>query len=135
MKITAFFDESRKDDPQYLLDWTLTYAKTLAGTNAYYDEMSFIQHVLSQNLAGADIHYWRPYVVKSFLGREDGGKDIHIVFAVAKENAEIQQHFESIYIPDALVYFKVTGYYNSYEASSWGDPEICWPQVKTTVVF
>lgn len=138
MKIEQMFDESRVNDAEYLKNWVKCYHQMITANPSFdgdWDEI--VEDLESHDIEKTgDANGWRPFACDYFLGHEGGGENVYIVFGIAKEESEEILHFGSSFVSDAIVYFKINGYYSSYDGVSWrGKAEIVEPTVRTIVTF
>ena len=142
------FDPAQTNDCEYVVGWIAKLCQKVASeheTEDFDDELEedspnsdwLVENFVWGNSDNfVDDSDYQLHLVSGHIGGEGGGEDTHMVFAIAKSDAEVNSHYEGAEIPDALCYIRTTGFYASYSGTEWsGEWELVKPRQVTKIIF
>lgn len=119
------FDKRRAYDSSYVKKWPQDHVQGKS-----YFSYSWIENMIATSSVYDD--------VQTFEVSDDTSYDSRtMVFALAPRGSSKNSYKTGAIISDAICYFKITGYYDSYSSyTNWQDDiEIVYPKMITDVEF
>lgn len=147
MKRNEAFDLTQADDVEYVDQWLrAVYGdydpdySTAADSDQYSEDTEFDEYQL-QDYADSDDCQCDDSDVRIFLlssegGYEGGGEAVERVFAIAHKDSDVEEKHNCKFVPGAICFFSIRGYYQSYDGITWDDSiRLIKPKIVETVDF
>ena len=130
MKRNEAFDLTQADDVEYVDQW-------LRAVYGDYDPGVDIHQIpylhCTDRCDDSDV---RIFLLSSEGGYEGGGEAVERVFAIAHKDSDVEEKHNCKFVPGAICFFSIRGYYQSYDGITWdGGIRLIKPKIVETVDF